>query len=56
MEQVRKVCLKLSINLNSPYQSFADMGVFDLIDVCEDYNAIVKEENRKMQKEANGYR
>ena len=56
MGQVRKVCLKLSINLNSPYQSFADMGVFDLIDVCEDYNAIVKEENRRARKEAKAYR
>ena len=56
MADIRKACLKLSINLNSPYQSFADMGLFDLIDVCTDYNEIVREENRRAEREVSKYR
>ena len=56
MIDIRKACLKLSINLNSPYQSFTDMGVFDLIDVCEDYQEVMKEADRQAKKEVSKYR
>ena len=56
MIDIRKACLKLSINLNSPYQSFTDMGIFDLIEVCEDYNDLMKEADRQAKKEASKYR
>ena len=56
MLDIRKACLKLSINLNSPYQSFTDMSIFDLIDVCEDYNELMKEADRQARKEVARYR
>lgn len=56
MTDIRKACLKLSINLNSPYQGFADMGLFDLIEVCEDYNDLMREEERRAKKEVSKYR
>lgn len=52
LTNLRKVCLTLSINLNSSYQSFADMELFDLFEVCKDYAELQKE----MESRARRYR
>ena len=48
--------MRLSINLSSPYQLFTEMGIFDLIEVCEDYNDLVRETEREARKEAKRHR
>ena len=52
LTDLRKVCITLSINLNSSYQSFADMELFDLFEVCGDYAELQKE----MESKARRYR
>ena len=52
LTDLRKVCITLSINLNSSYQSFADMELFDLFEVCGDYADLQKE----MESRARQYR
>lgn len=52
LTDLRKVCITLSINLNSSYQSFADMELFDLFEVCKDYAELQKE----MESQAKRYR
>ena len=44
---MRKLCLALSINLNSGFDKFEEMSLFDLLDLCEDYNELTKEMGRK---------
>lgn len=56
LADLRKVCIKLSMNLNSSYHDFVRMGLFDLLDLIEDYNELMEEENRRQRKEAEKYR
>ena len=39
--------MTLSINLNSSYQTFTDMELFDLFDVCKDYADLAKDMERR---------
>ena len=49
-KELRKLCLALSINLNSGFDTFESMSIFDLLDVCEDYKELTKDINRKAGK------
>ena len=49
-KELRKLCLALSINLNSDFNNFESMSIFDLLDVCEDYRELTKDINRKAGK------
>ena len=56
LKDIRKVCIKLSVSLNGSYQHFAEMGLFDLIDLCVDYKELTDEERRKQEKEVRRHR
>lgn len=49
--ELRKLCLALSINLNSGFDVFMEMSVFDLIDVCEDYKELMRDINTRARKQ-----
>ena len=40
----------LSINLNSGFDHFEEMSIFDLLDVCEDYRDLMKDIDKKAGK------
>ena len=45
--EIRKLCIALAMNLGSGYHEFTEMGIFELFELCKDYNEMAKEAGRK---------
>lgn len=49
MKDLRKLCISLSMNLQTGMDYFLSLSIFELIDVCTDVNEIYKETKRKVK-------
>nr|DAM35721.1 MAG TPA: hypothetical protein [Caudoviricetes sp.] len=47
MQQLRKLCITLSLNLQTGLDYFLSLSFFDLLDLCEDLREVSKEYERK---------
>lgn len=49
-KELRKLCLTLSMNLNTGYDKLTEMPFFELLDMCEDLREVQKDAERRARR------